>query len=274
MPTITETPDQLTEAHRLAGRYIKQYYAGGFAWPSRGEMLEHPERIRLATRGDQVTGIALARSYERASTRKDFTQTKYTLPAGSVLATHLAVTPGTELPIEGCTHVMAYSEDHYVAEQLTARGYQPWKHILTPSSAVLTLWALNPTGPPIDRADRVTVVPMNVPQPPLLRMIREAGAADTMYHDDNPFYSTGDWTQAAIRGYDATDPRIGIKPIRDEQDLESRTPRMATATRRMDPPRRSYANHPTLAGLYSLGNQLRPRATATPHPRRQPGTPL
>lgn len=211
--TSTADTDLLAEAHTLAGRYVKEQHAGAFSWPSRAEMLAHPERVRVSTDGTGApVGLTIVRDYPKGSSRKDFTGTPYKFPPGSRVATHVAGLPGAMPPVDDCSHVIAYPEDRGMTAALTRMGFSPWQHILTPAASIQTVYAVNPTGGPAAAVDLVTMARMDVPPPPVTAIRRELSAAAALYHDDNPFYNTGSWSQAALRGWDPTDPKVGIRP--------------------------------------------------------------
>jgi hypothetical protein len=200
-------------ARRLLSQYVKRYHAGAFAVPVVADF------DRLAAQGyvhlwrDRGDVVGLEHPTRVDSVRRDFTGRRYVVPKGTRLLSHLASTPGAELPdLRGFDAIYAYAEDMDLVAQLRFQGFAPQQVRITAASEILPLYAAKPPYRYEDYEDAtLRELPLSVP-PTLQARILEEIAPIQGWRDDFPYYHHGEWSQACLRGYSREDPFWGVKP--------------------------------------------------------------
>ena len=224
---MTALTDQTADAARFVAHYVKAYGAGAFASPTAKELTPR-DVVEWRNGEDRVVGIA--KVLRATSRRTDFTGREMRLPAGSLVLTHLAATPGAALPsLRKYDYVVAYAEDHGVSDQLSAQGRTVHGVQVTAASEILNVWALPGNRHRYAYEDEATVTEVNVPLSDAAfdRVLREAMRVST-WHDDFPYYSDGSWSAAVLRGF-SDDPTVGVKPSEMPRVWRAEHPEMLDA---------------------------------------------
>lgn len=205
------TTEEVRDVARFLAAYAKGHGAGAFATPTSKELAARPELIREWT-GDGHRVVAIVKRLTRDSDRTDYTGAKRRIPAGSIVVTHLAATPGAPLPdMSGYDFVNAYVEDHALSAGLAAQNRAVSFVRVSAAAELIACWGPKGTEANYSPADKATFTVIDSPAMPLDAMRAEVAAVDEWY-DDFPFYSDGTWSAISLRGYKPSDPQWGVKP--------------------------------------------------------------
>jgi hypothetical protein len=197
-----------TQATALAGRYVKSYAAGAFAFPTRKELEADPSQIRA---WDGF--VAIAKQLTRDSSRRDFTGEPFTLKAGAMLYTHVA-RDGDEVPLiaDEADYVIAYLDDLLLCDKLREQGYNLLAATVSASSELKGVFHTGPaTTYPAHELATVTPIPIPLSLDDALEMQEEA-AGLAGFRDDWPLYSDGSWGALCLKGFYPEDPGRDMKP--------------------------------------------------------------
>lgn len=195
-------------------RYAKQYSAGAFATPTAKELAAAPDSVR-DWQTDSGRTVAVVKTLNRDSNRRDWTGRIFTMPARARVVTHLARDAAAAVPdMSEFDYISAYREDHALADGLESQRRVPIATRITAASEIITVWG--PPGsrsahyPPYDTAT-VTRIPFDVPARTRKAVLAELSGVQS-WHDDYPFYSDGSWSAVSLRGFWPDDPTRGVKP--------------------------------------------------------------
>jgi hypothetical protein len=201
-------------AARFMNTYARRFSAGAFATPMASEiralMMPGAAGGFLAWDG----GCAVMKTVARPSKRRDFTGREYVIPANTQVVTHLATSPGSQVPnLTWAGLVYAYAEDTDLTAQLAAQGREVRAVRVSAASEIINAWGRPGTGATYPTVDQATIRSINQPFGVTLfdRVIAEATALEG-WLDDFPFYSDGSWAALNLRGFKPSDPSWGIKP--------------------------------------------------------------
>lgn len=196
-----------TQATALAGRYVKSYAAGAFAFPTKKELEADPSQIRA---WDNF--VAIAKRLTRDSTRRDFTGAQFTLGAGAVVYTHVARdTDDIPLIADEADYVIAYLDDLLLCDKLRGQGYNLMAATVSASSELKGVFYQGPHDREYPAYDLATVTPIPIPLDDALAMQDEA-AGLAGFRDDWPLYSDGSWGALCLKGFYPEDPGRDMKP--------------------------------------------------------------
>lgn len=207
--------DPSAPAHRFLEQYAKQYHSGAFATPTAKELaaapgLIHRDELRVHPSGNERS-LVIAKRLTRDSVRTDFTGSRIVLPGGSLVATHIAHTPGFLPDLSPYDFVMIYPEDHELRAAVTALGLHRTGVRVTAAAEVIACYGLYPRN--YLTVDVATVVDM-----PFYIGDRERAAITAElaqvsgWDDDFPYYSDGSWSAVCLKGFWPDDPGRGVKP--------------------------------------------------------------
>lgn len=205
MMTLTQSAHDIA---RKMERYARSYNAGAFAMPIEKDVEKLLEENALI----QNRGVlAVKKTLDRPSTRKDFTGQKFQL-SGTVI-THLAADPGAVLPdLSDVNYVRAYLEDKNVENQLFEQGFYKQYVQVSAASELIGFYGRGwlPGYAPIDVA---TLLKIELDVPPVQReAIAQEALTVNEWFDDFPYYSDGSWNAVSLRGFDPSDPTMRVKP--------------------------------------------------------------
>ncbi len=200
----------VAEATSLAGKYVKNYAAGAFAFPTRKELEANPEQLRA---WDGV--VAVAKTLNRDSGRRDFTGLTFTLKAGAVVYTHVVRTDDAAIPLfaDEADYVIAYLDDIKLVQGLQSQGYNLLAATVSASSELKGVFHIGPATeyPPHDLA---TVTPIELELGYELFSDMQAEASGLAgFRDDWPLYSDGSWGALCLKGFYPEDPGRDMKPL-------------------------------------------------------------
>jgi hypothetical protein len=212
-------------ATSLAGKYVKQYAAGAFAFPTRKELEEDPTVIR---EWDGV--VAVAKELSRDSGRRDFTGAPFTLKAGSTVYTHIIREPNADLSslALGADYIIAYLDDLELCNTIRANGYSLLAATVSASSELKGVFHLGPEHdyPAWDLAT-TTPIPLNFSYDEsgsqFDDMVDEASGL-AGFRDDWPLYSDGSWGALCLKGFYPDDPGRDMKPLEMNKKWQAEHP--------------------------------------------------
>ncbi len=207
----------MTVAHAtsMAGRYVKNYAAGAFAFPTRKELEADPSQLRV---WDGF--VAVAKTLTRDSGRRDFTGAPFTLKAGSTLYSHVVRDPDrAEFPgyvplmADEADYVIAYLDDLVLCQGLRDQGYNMLAATVSASSELKGVFHLGaPVKYPAHHLATVTSIPLELGTEEAEEMAGEA-AGLAGFRDDWPLYSDGSWGALCLKGFYPEDPGRDMKPL-------------------------------------------------------------
>lgn len=197
-------------ATKLAGKYVKSYAAGAFAFPTKKELEADPSQLR-----EWPGYVAVAKQLTRDSGRRDFTGAPFTLRAGTTLYSHVVREDGLEpvpLMADEADYVIAYLDDVWLVDGLKEQGY----HLLAASvSASSELKGVFHQGAAVEYPahDLATVTPVPVELGyELFSDMQAEGGGLAGFRDDWPLYSDGSWGALCLKGFYPEDPGRDMKP--------------------------------------------------------------
>lgn len=200
----------VAEALSLSGRYVKNYAAGAFAFPTKKELEADPSQLRA------WDGFyAVAKVLGRDSGRRHFTGEPYTLKGGSTLYSHIVREPDATVPLiaDEADYVIAYLDDLVLCEGLRAQGYNLLAATVSASSELKGVFHLGPEHiyPSYDLA---TVTPIaEFPPYDLFSDMQDEAGGLAGFRDDWPLYSDGSWGALCLKGFYPEDPGRDMKPL-------------------------------------------------------------
>jgi hypothetical protein len=203
--------DERKEQARFLAQYAKHHSAGAFATPTWKDLMS---AVVVDLRDGAERYVEVVRRLSRVSRRTDWTGRPFWLPAGALLATHVARTAGAAVPtMKHLDYVFTYREDEYLTKVLEHQGREVVATRISAASEIICCWGRAGEGRPERPVDLVTLVPVWSPVQPQWRapVLKEVGAL-TGWHDDYPFYSDGSWSALSLRGFRPDDPTWGVKP--------------------------------------------------------------
>lgn len=212
----------VAEATSLAGRYVKHYAAGAFAFPTRKELEADPSQLRT---WDGF--VAVAKTLTRDSSRRDFTGRAFTLEAGKTVYTHLAREhEPMEIPLvaDEADYVIAYLDDPLVCGGLRAQGYHLLAATVSASSELKGVFSLD-SGYVYPDHDLATATPIAQLAPDRVEfqdMLEEVPVEG--YRDDWPLYSDGSWGALCLKGFYPDDPGRDMKPVEMNKKWQAEHP--------------------------------------------------
>lgn len=205
------------EQARHFGMYAKHYHAGAFATPTRKELesgavrtVEHPGGCLVAY--NELT---------RDSNRKDFRGLPYTMPAGALVATHVAHVGGIPR-FDGYDFVMAYIEDRDLTYNLQDEGFTHYATRVSAASEIIRVWHRGKEVQ-LPEYDHTVVSLMTDVAPPMALLEHDVVGLDG-YADDVPLYSDGSWSALTIRGFYPDDPGRNAKPSEQDRKWKAANP--------------------------------------------------
>lgn len=214
----------VAEATSLAGKYVKNYAAGAFAFPTRKELEADPSQLR-----EWEGFVAVAKQLTRDSVRRDFTGQPFTLPSGATIYTHIAKEPGASAPLlaDEADYVIAYLDDTQLCSELRMQGYHLRAATVSASSELKGVFALGGDQSVSVYADHdlatATEVPLSPGRIELLDMLEEVEGL-TGFRDDWPLYSDGSWGALCLKGFYPDDPGRDMKPVEMNKKWQSEHP--------------------------------------------------
>jgi hypothetical protein len=205
---ITADPQ---EAARVLNRYARKYSAGAFATPTIADMGHIIERGELYE-WDGV--LAVAQWQRHDSQRTDWTGTRYTIPAATMVIKHIAVAPGAKVPnLSGFGRVFGYHEDRTLTAAMESQRREVCATRISAASEIISCWGRTGSRREYQPWDAATLVRL---PPPVTRDELNAAAWEAKrldgWFDDYPFYSDGSWSALSLRGFNPADPTWGAKP--------------------------------------------------------------
>ncbi len=202
----------VAEALALSGRYVKNYAAGAFAFPTKKELEANPEQLRI---WDGC--VAVAKVLSRDSGRRHFTGEPFTLKGGSTLYSHVVREQGSPIPMmaDEADYVIAYLDDLELCEGLRAQGYVLMAATVSASSELKGVFSSNTfDGWTYAPHDLATVTPISLELGyELFADMQEEVQGLTGFRDDWPLYSDGSWGALCLKGFYPEDPGRDMKPL-------------------------------------------------------------
>lgn len=211
------------EAAALAGRYAKPYAAGAFAFPTRKELEADPSQLRWWNNDF----VAVAKTLNRDSVRRDFTGDTFKLVGGSTVYTHVARIVGSRVPLvaDEADYVTAYLDDVELVAGLRTQGYGLMAATVSASSELKGIFHLEADHqyPDHDLATVTPVLDMAEGWEQFQEMVEEVQGL-TGFRDDWPLYSDGSWGALCLKGYYPEDPGRDMKPLEMNRKWQAEHP--------------------------------------------------
>lgn len=204
---MTIAPTEPADVARRLANYSRNYSAGAFATPTKKDLEQHPEVIRMFSDGS----VAIVRTLHSNSRRRDYTGAITPIPAGAVVVDHLLLGDG-EPDLSFCDYINGYVEDRHLVAHIEGNGFRRLATRISAASEIIGLWWRGEERHP---APHDITTAAEVPSPfstdditTISRSMKDLGG----WYDDFPYYSDGSWSALSLRGYREDDPRWGIKP--------------------------------------------------------------